>query len=150
MKEYALSVFSVCLAVGVASLLSIGGDKGYRIASSAVIIWVCLSPLPSVIGNLDNGVLIPPGLDSPEGGEELSGIAENALADGICRAVCDKFLLKEGSVRVRLLDFDMNSMSAREIRLILTGGSAAADHRAIEKYVNSLNIGKCEVEIEIG
>ena len=77
-------------------------------------------------------------------------VAEDAFARGIGRAVEEKFSLEEGSVDVKVIGFDFEKMRAESIKIILSGRSVVADYRGIEKYVNSMEIGKCEVVIEIG
>ena len=41
-------------------------------------------------------------------------------------------------------------MRAEKIKLTLLEGALWTDYQAVENYVNSLEIGKCEVDIEIG
>jgi hypothetical protein len=75
---------------------------------------------------------------------------EEFFADGVALAVAEKFSLDRDDIRVSLRNFNIENMSAERIRLTLSGVAALADYKAVERYVNSLDIGECDVEIEIG
>ena len=149
MKEYAISVFAVCLVSAVASLLRPSGDSVSRVAAMAIILWMTLSPIASFVRDFDPELLLPTEGENL-GNEELAEVAKEALCQGICRAVSEKFGIPADSVSVTVVGFDMLNMKCDEIRIILGGRAITADYKAIEKYVGSLGIGECEVDIEIG
>ena len=64
--------------------------------------------------------------------------------------MAEKFSLDRENIRVRLYGFDKDSLTADRIRVILSGGAALADYKAVEKYVDGLGVGDCDVEIELG
>ena len=88
--------------------------------------------------------------DSSIIGEGYEAVAEEAFSRGVASAVADEFSLDEKNLRVELYGFDFENMKAERIRVILSGRAALADYKGIEKYVNGLDIGVCECEIEIG
>ena len=149
MKEYAISVFALCLVSAVASLLRPSGDSVSRVAAMAIILWMTLSPIASFVRDFDPEALLPTEGESVDS-DELSDIAEDALCQGIRRGVSEKFGIPTDSVSVTLTGFDMLNMKCDEIRIVLGGRAITADYKAIEKYVSSLGIGECEVDIEIG
>lgn len=151
MSEYAISVFAICLVGGVGLTLSYGQGRAERLAVGIIILCVILAPLVESISHFDpDGWLSE--IDIPENGEgtELGGVIEDAFADGIAKAVAEKFSLDSEDIRVRLYDFDQTSLRAEKIRIILSGRAALADYKAIEKYIDGMEIGECDVEIEIG
>lgn len=152
MKEYALTVFAICALCALLSRISFGGGEDVsKIALSVITLYVVISPIASGIKSIDADDLLPPewsyDLPSDEG---YIKVAEDAFANGIAKAIEDKFLLKRGSVTVRVFDFDFESMTAGKIRIILSDSSVTADHRAILAYAEGMGIGECEVKIEIG
>ena len=148
MSEYALAVFGICLVVGICLTLSYGSSKAQSLALGIITLWVILSPLSDMIEHFD-----PNSLDVviPEyGSGEIDVLLEDAFADGICNAVADKFSLNREDVRVRLYGFDKEKMRAEKIMIILSGRAALSDYKAVEKYINSMEVGEGNVEIEIG
>ena len=148
MSEYALAVFGICLVVGICLALSNGSGKAQSLALGIITLWVILSPLGDMIEHFDPNSL---DVDIPEyGSGELDALIEDAFADGICTAVADKFSLDTDDIRVRLYGFDKEKMRAEKIMIILSGRAALSDYKAVEKYINSLEVGEGNVEIEIG
>ena len=151
MNEYALGVFAILLLSGLLSLLFYGSGEAEKTAIGIIVAFAIISPIITVVGDID----IDKALDSLSGGSyetdaDPSVIAEDAFADGIARAVADKFSLDKDNIRVKIIDFDMEKMRARQIKISLVGAAALADYRGIEGYVNGLGMGECRVEIEIG
>lgn len=151
MSEYFIGVFSVCLVGGICLTLAYGQGRGESLTVGIIILWVILSPIGESLAHFD-----PDGwLDSVEIPEykdesEIGAVIEDAFADGLARAVAEKFSLRKENIRVRLYGFDRNKLRAERIRIILSGGAALADYKAVEKYINEMDIGECNVEIEIG
>lgn len=148
MSEYALAVFGICLVVGICLALSNGSGKVQSLALGIITLWVILSPLGDMIEHFDPNSL---DVDIPEySSGEIDMIIEDAFAEGICTAVADKFSLDPDDIRVRLYGFDKEKMRAEKIMIILSGRAALSDYKAVEKYINSLEVGEGNVEIEIG
>ena len=151
MSEYAFSVFAICLVGGVLSLLCHGSGMGERIVLGIVTLYIIISPLAGGLSSID----IDRWMDSLKG-ESVQvapgylGVVEESFADGIALAVAEKFSLDRDNIRVSLRNFDIENMSAERIRVTLSGVAALADYKAVERYVNSLDLGECDVEIEIG
>lgn len=151
MTEYALSVFSILVVVGIGSLVCYGSAGAEKQALWIIAAFVILSPIISALGNIEiSDIIYDLPSDDPQLGDGYSAVVEEAFSDGVARAVADKFLLKEENIRVKLSGFDAKEMRAEKIKITLTGTAVMADRRGIENYVNSLNLGECKVEIEIG
>ena len=152
MKEYMISVFAICVAVGLFGFLSHGRLRSAeRVTMGIIVLWVIISPLSSAVKNIDFDDLGFSDVGQlPELNGGYSAVAEEAFGRGIILLVADEFSLDPSDMRVKITGFDPETMSAEKIRLILGGGAAMADYRAVESFLNKQNLGKCEVEIEIG
>lgn len=151
MSGYAISVFVICLVGGICLTLSHGGGKTESLAVGIIILWVILSPLGESLSHFDpESWLDSVEIGDYEGDGQIGSVIEDAFAEGIASAVAEKFSLDTENIRVRLYGFDQSRLSAERIRIILSGRAAFADYKAVEKYIDEMNIGECEVEIEIG
>ena len=151
MSEYAVGVFLISALVGMLSHLSYGGRSDIsKLALSVLMLYVVVAPLATMAKDMDFKNIFE--VDYNEGiiTDGYEGIAEDAFAKGIESAVADKFSLSEDNIRVRVVGFDFENMRAEKIQVILSGRAALADYKSIEKYLNGLNVGVCECEIEIG
>ena len=151
MSGFAFSVFAICLVGGIALLLCYGSDRGESLAVGIITLSVILTPLVREAAELDP----EDWLDSVRGevsevSPEYIPVLEQAFSDGIKRAVAEKFSLNEDNVRISLVGFDAEKMRAERIRIVLRGSAALSDYRAVEKYINGLDLGECNVQIEIG
>ena len=151
MKEYALAVFGICAIIGALSLLTYGSGRTESLSIGIICLFIRASPIAEVSLRVDTDGWL--GSVSIPDGEISSGydeVVEDAFADGIKRAIADKFSLNKDDIRVRLTNFDSKNMFAEKIRVVLSGRAALADYVAVEKYLNGLSMGECSVEIEIG
>ena len=141
-------LIAVSLAVSFASFLFFGEERASRFAVGVLFLYATVLPVAFAIKNSNvDSILKNPELDFSDGEYEL--VAKAAFEDGIRDAVCQKFSLKEDSVRVSAHGFDFEKMSAEVISVVLSGRAIFADIEKIEKYVTALGCGKCEVEIEL-
>lgn len=151
MTEYALAAFGILALSGALSLLSYDSGRAEKAALAIICLFTLLSPVAEAAYSFDPGEIVDkitiPDIDTESGYDR---VIEDAFADGIASAVADKFLINKENIRIRLYNFDSKNMSAGSIRVILSGRAALADSIAIEKYLDSLSLGDCEVEIEIG
>lgn len=150
MTKYPLIIFTACLVFGIISLL-IDGDIGAKLVLGVLTVWIILSPMSSLLSKIENGDFIssvkPP---QSEIDSEYFALIEDAFADGIRKAAADEFDLDETDVRISLSGFDAQKMKAEKIRITLSGRAIIADYKAIESYINKMNLGECYVEIEVG
>ena len=148
MSEYAIGVFVISAVVGICSHIAYKGKSDpSHLALTIVLLYVVVSPIAEM--TLD-GSLVGVEYDESIIGDGYEGVAEQAFGRGILSAVADEFSLDKENLRVEIDGFDFQKMTAERIRVILSGRAALADRKGIEKYVNKLEIGVCECEIEIG
>ena len=151
MMRYALGIFAVCLVCGLATLLSHSSGRAERIALGIISLYIIVSPIADGLSHFDADDWLGslPAVDG-EIDSEYTALLEEAFTDGIRSCVAEKYSLDKADVRVRVYGFDSSRLSAERIRVILSGGAIIADYKAVEKYLNSLGLGECDVEIEIG
>ena len=151
MSQYYISIFAICLVGGLASLLSYGSGRAEKLAVGIVTLYVIVSPIVGYISEFDADKW----LDSikNEGtniSEEYSSVIEDAFGEGISLAISEEFSISKDDIRVRLYGFDSEKMQAEKIKIVLSGRASMSDYKAVERYIDSLNLGECDVEIEIG
>ena len=151
MSEYLIGVFGICLVSGICMMLVYGQGRGESLVIGIVVLWVLISPVLDSLVHFDFDKWID-SIEIPEYGDnsQIGSVIEDAFAEGIARAVAEKFSIDEDSVRVRLYGFDQNKLCAENIRVILSGRAIMVDYKAVEKYINEMDIGECNVEIEVG
>lgn len=148
MSEYAIGVFVISAVVGICSHISYKGKSDpSKLALAIVLLYVVVSPIADMTLS---GSLIGAEYDPSIIGDGYEVVAEQAFSEGILAAVADEFSLDKENLRVEIDGFDFEKMRAERIRVILSGRAAFADHKGIEKYINGLDRGVCECEIEIG
>lgn len=151
MTEYMLSVFAVTAALGLCSLaLYKDSFEGVsKFAFSVILISTVILPLSKLTAQSPPDFsLKPPEL--PDGVPEYERVAVEAFSDGISAALKSEYSLKEEEILVSVSGFEFESMRAELIKVTLRGGGILLDRKKVENYVESLGVGKCEVEIEIG
>lgn len=156
MIAYVSSVVVATAIVALGGFIAYSEDGGVsrtlRSALSLLLLYTVAAPVVTLVvdlGDVSIDYIIdydsPPDVDDPE----YYRVAEEAFCDGICRLVCDEYLLNGADVTVRAFDFDFKSMSARKIKIILKGSAAYADARGITATVTDAGLGECEVEIDL-
>ena len=156
MGEYFISLFVSCAAVALLSYLSYPGasERTVKIAAGILMIYSVVSPLAVLAGELSSfdpeDFFAELGEYSPSGGEEYIEVTKEAFAEGIAGLLSSKYGIKKEDISVTVFDLDFEKMQAGKIKIVLSGKGAAADYRAVRAYVSSLNVGECEVKIELG
>lgn len=150
MREYAICVFVICAVISGGSMLSYGKHKTMeKCAIGLLLLYIIIAPVADYLKQTDF-----PNFEYQEEMGELDGgyeeISEEAFKEGISDAVCQKFSIDKKNIRVLIEDFDFSTMSCSKIRIFLSGRGVFTDYKAIESYVNEMNLGECECEIEIG
>lgn len=145
------AVFIVSFIVGISSLVSYRekGDRATRFALGIVLIYITLSPIPTLFENLKESISFDIPFDG-EYDESYKTVAREAFEQGVAEAVSDRFSINKSNITVIAEGFDFETMRARKIRIVLSGAAAFSDYTAVENYINEFDIGECEAEIEIG
>ena len=150
MSGYVSGVFVICLIFGALRLLSYGNSSVEMFAIGVITLSVILSPLSGAISDFDaEGWLESLGGEGTEVDAEYTAAIEEAFAEGIRSAVAEEFSLDRENIRVKLFGFNAAEMRAEKITVNLSGAAVIAEYRAMEKYLNRLDIGECNVSIEI-
>ena len=151
MRDYFASVFLLSVLFGVLERIFYRerGLFGERTALTLMLVLAIAAPLPSLLSE-GGGLRLFPEIDLPYAEGEYGEVTREAVERGLAQEIEGEFSLPEGSVAVRCSGFSFNEMRAERIRVTLSLSAASADPRRIEKYVNSLEMGECEVSFEIG
>lgn len=148
MKDYLFTLVAVCLVMGVISMLGSSG-RGERLAIGIITLYVTVAPLVTAISDIDlDELFTPPDNITGNYDDGYKEVAEDAFADGIARAVADRFLVNISDVGVTLYGFDFDTMRAERINIVLSGGAIFTDYKAVESYVNDMDIGVTNAEIK--
>lgn len=151
MNEYGLSVFTICIISALTGLFGYGLSGAEK--NAVGIITACLVLLPPIaaVGKIDLAGLTdgtPPAYIMPD--TDYGDLLEEYFCDGISEAICKRFDIDSSSVTVRAVDFSVEEMKAGEIWITLSGAGALSDYRAVESYVDGLDVGVCRLEIQFG
>ncbi len=149
MGEYLLLVFSVCAISAVCGLMSYKGCSAEKLALGILVLYTVTMPVIRLVDEWNGELTLPDmgGIDTSD--PEYESVARGAFEEGLCRHICDRLDLTEECVRVRVFGLDVAEMKAERISVLLSGKGALCDYRALEKYLNELELGECDVEIEI-
>lgn len=154
MREYLLSVAAVSVVCAACTLISYKGvnDKGTKIALSILLLYSAATPAIAFVSGFSDLTLDAPETELPDASLEDSlyyTAARDAYAEGISRFVCDEFSLESACVAVQVYGFDLQRMRSEKIKIFLSGRAISADTRRIKAAVEGLQLGECEVELEI-
>ena len=120
-------------------------------AVGIVTLYVIISPLIGYISEFDTEEWLSSIKNEEFDTEgEFHSAIEDAFKRGITLAVAEEFSIQSEEIRVEVSGFDPTKMTADRIRIVLSGRAAMSDYKAVKKYVDGLNLGECDVEIEIG
>ena len=150
MSKYFYSVVALTLLFSVLSFVSYRKNDGaVRFAFGVIMIAALLLPLWDILPTLDIGAIIEEIKDSVPDTPLYEEKTEKAIAEGVEKAVCEKFSFSEDCVSAIVFGFDFGEMKAEKIKLTLRGGAVFADAKAVKKFVSELGLGVCEVSFEI-
>lgn len=126
------------------------GDGAVRLAFGTLLLYVVIVPLFSFFSDVPDFPVELPELSEDGLTEDYVNVAEDAVCRGVESVICSELSLNPDEVRVVLFGFDVQRMEAERVLVLLSGVASAADRIKIDQLVNSIGIGRCEVEIEIG
>ena len=151
MREYFTSVFIVSLLIGFLEkfLYKEKGVFGEKAALAVILMFAVASPLPTLLSQ--DGVLPRfPDFSTGDVGEgEYEEVTKEAFEEGLRKQIADEFSISEEKITVRCINFSFKDMRAEKISVLLSLSAAGVDPQRVEKYVNGLGLGECEVQFEI-
>ena len=152
--EYLISVIVISALVALATYFSYGSSESRTVktAMSIIVLYTVSVPIVSMVGELSDisfdSVVDIEDIGSIDG-TEYAETAEQALCDGICTAIAERYGLDREEITARVRGFDFSEMRAERITVTLSGSAALADHRGIAEYITESGLGECEVKLEI-
>lgn len=154
MSGYLTTLMAITILVGVCSYVSYGEkrDKCLKFAASLITLYAISSPIVTLIIDAEKYQIYDGDIEDSIGNLEETEFfqsAQEGFCLGIKKYVCGKFSLSEDDVKVIALEFDVQNMKAKNIRIILSGKAVTADSRAIAFLVSDSGLGECEVHIGV-
>ena len=147
-----MSIFVTSALLSLLSLISYRSslEKTRTLIFGLILLSVVITPAVGAVRELsDLGTKeLFPELDNTY--DSSAELYEKAFAEGIATAVCERFELRGCDVRVLIEGFSGSEWRCDKIRIILSGRASFADTAGIERFIDRLDIGECEAEIEIG
>lgn len=150
MTEYMTAVFAISAILSLLSHISYpsAAEGARRLAFGVILLSVVAAPAFDALDRISQGDFAPP--ETPVIDADSSKLMKDAFEAGIAAAVSEKFQLRACDIQVITEGFVPEEWVCEKIRIILSGSAITGDLGQIERYINRLEIGKCEVEIEIG
>ncbi|GEM_PF-5527676 len=146
MNAFSLSVFSLSFVLGLLSFLLEGNQlEGLTKRVFSVIFLSSLLPF------LIEGVTLfseMPDFSLPSYESSLETVSKEALEAGLGEALMEEFGMEKDEVRVMLVGFSTETMTAKSVTVFLSGAAVFLDQNGIRAYVNSQKCGNCEVVYE--
>jgi len=151
--EYLFLLILVSASSAVISYLSYPSEllSSAKRGLSLILLFAIVSPLPALLDGVRSFSFsdLDFGSDIEHYEGEYERTLEEAFCFGISGAVSEEFSLDKDNIEVSASGFDVQNMKAKKVYVRLSGYAAMADSRRIEDYLNSLDIGDCEVSISI-
>ena len=126
------------------------GTFGEKAALSVILMFAIASPLPSLFSDLGEFPFLSDTQVGDLVGGEYQEVTKEAFEEGLGKQIAEEFSLKNDSVRVKCVGFIFSEMKAEKIIVTLSVSAAGVDPKKVEKYIDGFDIGKCEVQFEIG
>ncbi len=143
-------ILSVLAAVAFSSFTMYGSEdnRAAKFALGAILLAALSAPVMGAVKNLAE-FEIPEYGESDYSSELTEDVAKEAYCRGIRLALKDKFSLDYDAVEVDCIGFDLESMTAERINIILSDSASYSDSRGIRLYISE-NFGECEVSFDFG
>ena len=150
MSAYIGLIISVGIVAAIGGGLLYDGERedASRTAISVILLLATIAPAAAFVSQLSLTVPTLPNLPTIEDGE-YTEVAREAFCDGIRTLLSENYSLSEDCFAVKCEGFDFTSMRAEHLTVTLRGAAVRCDPLAVEKFINSYEIGVCHAEIGI-
>lgn len=150
MSAYIGLIISVGIVAAIGGGLLYDGERegASRGAISVILLLATIAPVAAFVSQLSLKAPTLPDLPAAEDGE-YTEVAREAFCDGIRTLLSENYSLSEDCFAVKCEGFDFTSMRAERLTVTLRGAAVRCDPLAVEKFINSYEIGDCHAEIGI-
>lgn len=150
MNAYIGLIISVGIVAAIGGGLLYDGERegASRGAISVILLLATIAPVAAFVSQLSLKAPTLPDLPAAEDGE-YTEVAREAFCDGIRTLLSENYSLSEDCFAVKCEGFDFTSMRAERLTVTLRGAAVRCDPLAVEKFINSYEIGDCHAEIGI-
>ena len=150
MSAYIGLIISVGIVAAIGGGLLYDGERegASRGAISVILLLATIAPVAAFVSQLALKAPTLPDLPVAEDSEYIE-VAREAFCDGIRTLLSENYSLSEDCFAVKCEGFDFTSMRAERLTVTLRGAAVRCDPLAVEKFINSYEIGDCHAEIGI-
>ena len=150
MSAYIGLIISVGIVAAIGGGLLYDGERegASRTAISVILLLATIAPVAAFVSQLSLKAPTLPDSPAAEDGE-YTEVARDAFCDGIRTLLSENYSLSEDCFAVKCEGFDFTSMRAERLTVTLRGAAVRCDPLAVEKFINSYEIGDCYAEIGI-
>ena len=150
MSTYIGLIISVGIVAAIGGGLLYDGERegASRTAISVILLLATIVPVVAFVSQLSLKAPTMPELPNATDGE-YTEVAREAFCDGIRTLLSENYSLSEDCFAVKCEGFDFTSMRAERLTVTLRGAAVRCDPLAVEKFINSYEIGDCHAEIGI-
>lgn len=150
MSAYIGLIISVGIVAAISGGLLYDGERegASRGAISVILLLATIVPVAAFISQVTVSLPDLPNLPDATDGE-YTEVAREAFCDGIRTLLSENYSLSEDCFAVKCEGFDFTSMRAERLTVTLRGAAVRCDPLAVEKFINSYEIGDCHAEIGI-
>ena len=150
MSAYIGLIISVGIVAALGGGLLYDGERegASRGAISVILLLATIAPVAAFVSQLSLKAPTLPDLPAAEDGE-YTEVAREAFCEGIRTLLSENYSLSEDCFAVKCEGFDFTSMRAERLTVTLRGAAVRCDPLAVEKFINSYEIGDCHAEIGI-
>ena len=150
MSTYITLILSVGIVAAVGGALLYDGEHAVvsRTAISVILLLATVAPVAAFISQVTVSLPDLPDLPDTTEGEYVE-VAREAFCGGVAELLSEKYSLSKDCFAVKCEGFDFTSMRAERLTVTLRGAAVRCDPLAVEKFINSYEIGDCHAEIGI-
>ena len=146
MSEYLVSLTVMGALISLSLALAYRDDGALKVALTVLLLYVFTVPLIGAVRDLDLNIpTLDYGYSEYEG--QLEDVSCAAYENGIRAYIADKYNLDLADISVKADGYDVATVTAKRVSVILSGGARLADYRAIEEGLKKNGFDSCEVKI---
>ena len=154
MTGYLGTLIAVGAVVAFSGFVSYAGEseKTVKSAIGVILLSALIFPILALLNSIStidiNGIFDTSFEDAAVEDSLYYKTAEENFALGVERLICEELGISFDDVLVYLSGFDMVSMRAEKITIILSGKAVYADYRRVVETIRAEGLGECEVKLE--
>ena len=146
----AIGLLLIITAIAFSSFISYDGNmsRASRGTLGVILLSMVSAFVFSLLGDISSFVISPPELEPGDSAAAI-GLMEDAFEKGIGDAIADRFSLDRDEILVVCKGYDVETQTAKDINVKLSGKARFSDIPAVRRYAEGLGLAKEEVTVEL-